>query len=84
MQQKQVEGSVEHCGPARSPLLGPGAAHLNQKAKTRGLLKVSQQTHATSSSLGSQEAWRGCGQCLDHCWVVSTAVNSQSPEEGHH
>lgn len=30
-QRRKVEGSVVRCGSARSLLLDPGAAHLNQK-----------------------------------------------------
>lgn len=31
-----MEGSSERCGSTRSPLLGPGAAHLNQKLELMG------------------------------------------------
>lgn len=39
-QRRRAEGSVAHCGPAKSLLLGPGAELLNQKRGIRGLLKV--------------------------------------------
>lgn len=52
MLRKNLEGSREHCGPARSPLLGPGAAHLNQKTEIRRTAQsIPTSTHATRNTL---------------------------------
>lgn len=40
MRQRTQEVGIEaHCGSARSPLLGPGAGHLNQKEEVREAAK---------------------------------------------
>lgn len=67
-QRTQGVGIEAHCGPARSPLLGPGAGHLNQKegvreaAKSRPLKPASSATrYVVSAGWGLRAGNRGQG-----------------------
>lgn len=67
LQKTQGVGSEAHCGPARSPLLGPEAGHLNQKeevreaAKTRPLKPAHLQAGTGSQMAGVFEGNGGQG-----------------------
>lgn len=70
-----MEGSLERCGSTRSPLLGPGAAHLNQKLELMGggdCLRcrnkhMCNQEHSVCRGPGLQDQRAVGNECQDHC-----------------
>lgn len=59
-QRMQGMGIEAHCGPARSPLLGPGAGHLNQKEDVREVDKSRPRQPGTQSQRAGvlEQEWR--------------------------